>query len=338
MKVDRRYSTIARSIWTHPKFLQLDGPKPNARDLVFRLLAAPEQTNVPGLYQAWLSGIAESLGWPLAATKTKMAAVENAGWIEADWKLGVIRIPGAIDQESNQPASPNVVRSWRQAFAEIPDCPVKDRALDELKAWAKAKGQAWAEALAEALGEKPPKPSPNPSGLSKPKPSPNQEQEQDQEQEQLAARSGPRPQEPLPPPVPGKLAGRLILAVREPGQAPKPRKDPECEALAFAKWGPSQQMLDWAREVSLSDEAFDGALADVRAKHGTKRYTIEKWDGIALGFLGSTLSRVRQSTTTRELIEGPGPASADAVAKRERAEQWLLDETNRKLGITAESA
>lgn len=165
-----------------------------------------------------------------------------------------------------------------------------------------------------------------------------------------------RTPEPVPDPVPGSdlkitkpaakapheasggLASRLISAIREPGQPPLARKDPEHEAVAFSKWGPSQQMLDWAREVSLPDAEFDGALADVRTKHGTKRYTVEKWDGIALGFLGAALKKLTKPPTTRELLEGPGPASADAVARKERAEKWLEEETNRKLGLASGGA
>lgn len=189
-KVDRRYSAVARTIWSHPKFLILSAPKPNARDLVLRLLIAPEMTSIPGLFQAWDAGIARSLGWPFAAFMSCLKEVVDAGWVEIDSEVGVFWIPEAINQDANQPANPNVVRSWRQPLAEIPDCPIKSNAITALKAWAEAKGDAWWQALLEALGDRAPKASSNPSGKGRPKASvppspktlPKQEQEQEQEQ------------------------------------------------------------------------------------------------------------------------------------------------------------
>src|SRR5690606_6714672 len=94
----------------------------------------------------------------------------------------------AIEQDGNQPANPNVVRSWKTPLAELPDCELKDRAIERLASWMRHKGPTWLEAFEEALGKRAPMPSPNPSGKAPPKPlptpSPKQEQEQEQEQEQ----------------------------------------------------------------------------------------------------------------------------------------------------------
>lgn len=201
-KVDRRYSPVVRTIWSHPKFADLSKPKPNAQTLVLRLLIAEEGTSVPGLYRALEAGIAQQLEWSLKSFREKFKEAADAGWVVADWKRGVVWIPSAIDQDANQPANPNVVRSWKQLLSEIPECEIKKRAIASLVEWAAKKGENWSEALGEALGKRPPMQSPNPSGKGKAKGSPNHAPNplvkgspiQEQEQE-----------DPPPPPQGGEL-------------------------------------------------------------------------------------------------------------------------------------
>ena len=84
---------------------------------------------------------------------------------KADWEAGLVWVPNAVSH--NRPESPNVVRSWRTMWLEIPECALKAEAFQHLKSFTEGMGEAFGKAFAEACAQ----------------PSPNQEQEQEQEQE-----------------------------------------------------------------------------------------------------------------------------------------------------------
>ncbi len=183
MSSDRgRYSKVSRRIWNSPSFDALSKPKACGGWLFFRLLTGPELTNIPGLFQCWEAGLAQSLGWSLKDFRKAFAEVSGQGMAKADWKKGLIWLPAAI--EHNEPESPNVVTGWRSAWQELPECETKVAAYETLLAWAKAKGEAWVAAFEKATGKAPPKPSPKQPPPPPEDPSPNQEQEQEQKQEQ----------------------------------------------------------------------------------------------------------------------------------------------------------
>ncbi len=213
-----RYSKVSRRIWFDAGFRSLSAPVPNGRDCFIRLLTAPEQGPIPGLFQAWASGIAESLGWSTEAFGEAFTEVEREGMALVDLSIGLWFLPNAIFH--NQPESPNTIRGWRSQWRELPDSHLKETAREHFLAYCRARGPAWEQAFLEAIGEQIASPSSNPSGLAKPspkrlpkpsvkalaKPSPNQEQEQDQEQEQERERGA------APPPTMG--AGSVVAGRR----------------------------------------------------------------------------------------------------------------------------
>jgi hypothetical protein len=282
MKVDRRYSQVVRTIWSHPKFASLPAAKPNPQTLVLRLLIAPESGSVPGLFKAWDTTIARDLGWPLAAFNRCLAQVVEAEWAQYDAKTGVIWVPGAIDQDANQPANPNVVRGWRTTFGELPECDLKRSAIAKFQAWAEAKSEAWVTALEEALGQRPPAPSANPSGKTLPKvapkplgePSPKTRpiQEKEKEKEQEAGRPA------------GSRAERFHEFERSTGERPSARRDLAFEKFPIQKWFPSQQILDWVREMGISEADYDAAMVEARDKL-SGAHDIEWWDPRILSFI-----------------------------------------------------
>ena len=161
-----RYSKVSRRVWGDLKFTELSAPQPNAQTLWFRLLTGPELTNIPGLFSARESGLAEALGWPLEAFRKAFREVSERGMAKADWKHGLVWVPKAM--EHNRPESPNVVIGWATLWVELPECSLKDKAFQALKAFAESLGEAYGKAFRKAFGEG----------------SPNQEQEQEPEQEQ----------------------------------------------------------------------------------------------------------------------------------------------------------
>jgi hypothetical protein len=52
------------------------------------------------------------------------------------------------------PASPNVVRSWRRAWTELPECPLKTEACASILATLGTVGPAFADAFRESLVER----------------------------------------------------------------------------------------------------------------------------------------------------------------------------------------
>ncbi len=165
-----RYSKVSRRVWNDEKFRALSAPKPNAQTLWFRILTGPELTNVPGLFSAWPAGMAQALGWPAEAFSKAFEEVSAKGMAKADWTAGVAWVPNAI--EYNRPESPNVVRSWRTAWEEIPECQLKAQAYERLRAFLEGMGEAFAKAFDEACGK------PSAKAMA------NQDQEQKQKQKQ----------------------------------------------------------------------------------------------------------------------------------------------------------
>lgn len=159
-----RYSKVSRRVWTDEKFRTLSAPPPNAQTLWFRLLTGPELTNIPGAFAAWPAGMAQALGWPEKAFREAFGEVFAKGMAKADWEAGFVWVPKAI--EYNRPESPNVVKSWRVAWAELPECPLKNEAYHQLKAFVEGMGEAFRKAFAEAFGEALPEALPEPVAVA----------------------------------------------------------------------------------------------------------------------------------------------------------------------------
>jgi hypothetical protein len=160
---DLRYSKVSRRMWGDAKFMALTPPRPNAQTLWLRLLTGPELGPIPGLFRAWEAGLAQALGWPLEAFREAFGEVSAKGLAKADWRTGLVWVPNAV--EHNVPESPNVVRSWRKEWDELPDSNLKSEAYSRLKAFLEGLAKGYAKAFGEACRQ----------------PSPNQEQEQEQE-------------------------------------------------------------------------------------------------------------------------------------------------------------
>lgn len=182
----RRYRKISTRIWGDEKFCKLSKPKPNAQTLWFYLLTGPHTNVLPGLFTAGEAGLAEALKWPLGEFRRCFTELQDASMALADWEARVVWLPKAVHH--NAPESPNVVKSWKTALDEIPECRLKRVAAqgfkDFLEALPEVLGEGKGKSFLKALGEG--WPALRKTDLDHP--SPNQEQEQEQEQEQSTAR------------------------------------------------------------------------------------------------------------------------------------------------------
>jgi hypothetical protein len=77
--------------------------------------------------------LAEELDWSGEEFREAFGEVSGKGLVKADWKARVVWIPKAV--KYNQPESPNVVKSWRYTWDEIPECALKAEAHNRLAAF-----------------------------------------------------------------------------------------------------------------------------------------------------------------------------------------------------------
>mgnify|MGYP001159382340 CR=1 FL=1 len=173
-----RYRKIDVRIWSDAKFCSLSAAQPNAQTLWLYLLTNPETTSIPGLFRSGEMMMAEALGWSLEGFREAFREASSKGLVKADWKARLVWIPNAI--KHNPPESPNVVRGWRTAWDELPECSLKVEAFQALEALLKGFTEGFQKAFREAC----------------PKPMANQEQEQEQEQEKKILPASPAAEAP----------------------------------------------------------------------------------------------------------------------------------------------
>lgn len=227
-----RYSHVTRRIWNSESFNALTHPAPCGGWLWFRILTGPELTNIPGLFQTRETGLAEALRWPLEGLREAFAEVVAEGMAEADWSTGLVWVPNAVHH--HPPESPNTVKSWRDAWEELPTCQLKLKAFLALEAWCKAKGEPWAKAFEMACA----KPTPKANGKTCPNQNQNQNQRQNGSDQILTAAGSQRPGSSertgrsaaaAAPEDPNSLAARARAVLDNPhdGQYSQPSKWPE---------------------------------------------------------------------------------------------------------------
>lgn len=269
-----RYRKLSTRLWADERFRRLSGPQPNAQSLFIYLMTGPHTSNIPGLFVAGEASLAEALGWPVEGFRKAFRELFAEGFgeghtyplVAADLDARLIFLPRAI--RHNPPENPNVVKSWKEHWAELPECGLKDAAWHVFLHELQEKSDACAKAF-EAHIEKP-KGSRKPFGKAFAYPMPkgmaNQEQEQEQEQIKNLA----------PPKSTASADGKektFSLAV-EPSKPKRgrPPKDPEAHAAERAdadRWmarvrditGLGEDIMCWSQGHFLAWKAL-------RKKHG----------------------------------------------------------------------
>jgi hypothetical protein len=160
-----RYRKIDTRMYGDSRFRELSSPEPSGKYLWVFLLTGPQTSNIPGLFRAGEMALAEELEWGPEGFRKAFAELFAKGLVKADWKARVVWIPNVI--KYNAPENPNVVKSWRPAWDEIPECALKAEAYERLKAFTEGLGEGFGKAFVEGCAK----------GMA------NQEQEQEQEQD-----------------------------------------------------------------------------------------------------------------------------------------------------------
>lgn len=144
-----RFAKIDRRMFGDEKYRRLTAPPPGGQALWWHLLAGKQTGIVPGVYSIGEAAFAEQLGWTLKGFREAFGEVSREGMVKADWTAPLILIPNAI--RYNEPASPNVIRSWSAAWDELPECELKLEAWQRLKTHVEDMGKGFREAFGEAL-------------------------------------------------------------------------------------------------------------------------------------------------------------------------------------------
>jgi hypothetical protein len=146
-----RYRRVSLRMNADARYRRLSDPQPCGKFLWHHLLFGPHTGIIPGLSVAGEAQLAEAIGWPLKGFREAFQEVFREGMAEADWGARVIWLSKAIAH--NPPASPNVIKSWREAWEEIPECALKVKAYQTLKAFTEGMGKGFAEAFVYAFGK-----------------------------------------------------------------------------------------------------------------------------------------------------------------------------------------
>ena len=179
-----RYRKVEVRTWGDEKFRKLSPIPSCGQGLWLYLMTGPHTTSVPGLFRAGRAALAEAVGWSQEAFDKAFAEVFREGMAKADWGNRVVWVPNAI--KHNQPANPNVVKSWATELDLIPECELKVEGVAGIAAALAVMNPAFLEAF--ALLKQPSKASRKTSAKPSPKTMANQEQEQErQEQEETLA-------------------------------------------------------------------------------------------------------------------------------------------------------
>jgi hypothetical protein len=158
------YGRVDVCVWSDRKFRALSPAQPCGQMLWLYLLAPRERTMIPGLLPAGIATVAESLRWPYEATAAAFAEIQIQRMAEVDSSGPLIWLPNAIKR--NLPSNQNQVTGWGDAWAVIPECPLKHRAWTALRATIASKGEQFAAAFAVAFPEPGVEPLPEPFPLT----------------------------------------------------------------------------------------------------------------------------------------------------------------------------
>jgi len=262
-----RYRKVSTRIWADDRFMRLSTPQPNAQSLFLYLLTGPHTTCIPGVIVAGEASLAEALGWPMEGFREAFRELLAEGFedghthplVMADPKARLIFLPKAVIH--NQPESPNVIKSWKIQWSEVPECELRALIWDILLDGLSSKSKALADEFKSSIEKPKPsakpsmKPSGNPFSNPSPKPMANQEQEQEQEQEKNLALFAPQKVavttgfDEFAARVSAPESGVLAEAKPRRGRPPKDQS-PEAEAERVAEKADGERWMDAARKLT----------------------------------------------------------------------------------------
>ena len=284
-----RYRKVEVKTWNDGKFRELSPIQPCGQGLWIWFLTGTRTTNIPGVVIGTDVVMAAELRWPIEAFLKAFEEGSSRGMVKADWKAGLVWLPNAsrAGDKRNKPESPNVIRSWRDTWDEIPECALKLEIWQQLKGFADAFGKGFKDAFLEAC--------------RKPyvKAMPNQEQEQEQEQEQKHTESA-------------RFSGREGEGSNGTGHCPFDNDAgltlEQAQQLQRTYPEGSYRQSDWLVVQKLINQHLANGVAFERIKASFERYRAQIESRGKLG-TDYVLSPVKHCDLERPLFDEPFPLS-----------------------------
>jgi hypothetical protein len=236
------------------RYMRLSPVLPSGQSLWVYLLTGPHTGPIPGVFVAGRAAMAEALNWGSEDFAKAFAEVLREGLAEFDERTRLCFIPNAIYH--NIPANPNVVKSWRAALLQLPECDMRGRIFEHLTSALSEVSEAFSKAFRESCGKAFENASLKDSG----------KQEQEQEQEQEVHPSGVAAAAALPVPS----------ALRE--SAPKGRKVAGAFPVAKPDDVVEQVWADWCSlRRSKRAPITDTVMAGARTEAGKASMSLEQF-------------------------------------------------------------
>lgn len=243
------YRRVTVRMYGDERFMRLSPQLPSGQSLWVYLLTGPHTGPIPGVFVAGRAALAEALGWEPEPFAKAFREVLAEGLAEFDDKTRMCFVPNAV--RHNMPPNPNVVKSWRTAWLQLPECALRDRIHDHLSTVlsevSEAFGNAFSEGCAKSLGNPSAKGSGN--GLAKQEAGTGSRK---QEKKKPTASSA-------APTVPCPYDSIVDLYHRSLPTLPRVRLMPDARQRALRKlwgWILSSSKPDGARRATTAEEAL----------------------------------------------------------------------------------
>lgn len=140
-----RYAKVDRRIWFDARFRSLT----ERGKLVFLFELTHPSMTMLGAMRATIPGLAAELEIPMKAFHEAFGEALAKGIVKYDLGASLLWFPNFL--KYNRPESPNVVRSWPDAFELIPECGLKCELFEQLKAFTKGLSEGFQEAFTEGF-------------------------------------------------------------------------------------------------------------------------------------------------------------------------------------------
>ncbi len=145
------YRKVTVRIWGDEKFCRLTPLASSGQALWLYLLTGQHTGPIPGVFIAGKAALAETLNWEFEDFLKAFREVIGEGLAEYDEKTRMWFIPNAI--RHNTPGNPNVVKSWRSAWMQLPECDLRARIFEHLLSELTEVSDAYAKAFQETCGK-----------------------------------------------------------------------------------------------------------------------------------------------------------------------------------------
>jgi hypothetical protein len=150
--MSRRYRRMLPSVYQSAAFRALSAPQPNGQTLLVYLKTGPESVSIPGVVAAGEAALAEALGWPLRAFRRVFRELEAADLARADWSARLVFLPAQVVE--TPPDNPNMVKAWRSAFDELPECPLRTEAFETVRTILETVGPEFLQPFTQPLRDR----------------------------------------------------------------------------------------------------------------------------------------------------------------------------------------